>query len=196
MAAEILAKFADWDKFGAKVKELINDGIRFLSDKSPDEFLYEMLLQLASTLVIFLIVRFLIWNKITAILDERKKAAMSAIKERDAAIGEAKKIREDADNTLQSAVNKSRQIIERAKAKGREENAKIIKNAESAAALKLANAQDDIAKMRRESEEQIKNEIVDVAYLMAEKIIAKEIKRDAIDVDKYLAKEEKDAGKN
>ena len=79
-----------WDEFAVKVEQLVFDGLRFIED-GLGVTIQEMLIQLAATLVLFLAVRFLVWNKVTAILDERKKVVTEALKTRDDALEESKK---------------------------------------------------------------------------------------------------------
>ena len=71
-----------WDEFAAKVEQLVFDGLRFIED-GLGVTIQEMLIQLAATLVLFLAVRFLVWNKVTAILDQRKKMVTDALKEKE-----------------------------------------------------------------------------------------------------------------
>ena len=104
-----------WDEFAVKVENLVFDGLRFIED-GLGVTIQEMLIQLAATLVLFLAVRFLVWNKVTAILDERKKVVTEALKTRDDALEESKKLQEEGQAMLVEASAESKRIIEKAKA--------------------------------------------------------------------------------
>ena len=178
-----------WDEFAAKVEDLVFQGLRFIED-GLGVTLEEMAIQLLATLILFLAVRFLLWNKVTAILDERKKAVQDALKEKDDALAESKKLHEEGQAFILEANVESKKIIEKAKSKGYEQAEEIIKNAEETAKLKIQNAEAEIELKVAESQKQIKDEIVDVAYAMASSIVGKEIEKGTYDmnVEDYLKK--------
>ena len=178
-----------WDEFAEKVNGLVNQGLRFIED-GLGVTLEEMLIQLTATLILFLVVRFFVWNKVTAILDKRKQVVKDALKEKDDALAESKKVREESNAELANAVSESKRIVEKAKTKGYEQAEQIVKQAEETAKLKIQNAETEIDMKVRESQKEIKNEIVDVAYEMASNIVGKEVKKGSYDlnVDDYLNK--------
>ena len=202
------------DSFGDKASNFVKDGITLIndnissetdntdtSDLSPvDQFLtstigttlIEMAIQLCATLIIFLIVRFLIWNKVTEILEARKKMVRDAVKERDDALGEAKLALADANKTKDEAVKEANRIIESAKKRGYNEAEDIKNRANADAKLRIENASEEIERMKNENIADIKKQIVEVAYAMASKIVEKEIEEDKYDiqVDKFM-KEDK-----
>lgn len=178
-----------WDEFAEKVENLVFQGLRFIED-GLGVTIQEMLIQLAATLILFLAVRFLVWNKVTAILDQRKKAVADALKVKDDALEESKKLQEKSEAMLANAAVESKKIIEKAKAKGYEQAEEIVKTAEETARLKIQNAEVEIEMKVAESQKEIKNEIVDVAYAMASNIVGKEIEKGTYDlnVEDYLNK--------
>ena len=178
-----------WDEFSEKVSDLVFQGLRFIED-GLGVTLEEMGVQLLATLILFVVVRLFLWNKVTAILDQRKKAVEDALKGKDDAILESKKLHEEGQAYIAEANLESKKIIEKAKAKGYEQAEEIVKNAEETARLKIQNAEAEIELKVAESQNQIKEEIVDVAYAMASNIIGKEIEKGTYDmnVDDYLKK--------
>lgn len=177
--------FLGIQEFAEKAKQLIYDGLALVNDALENSIgttLVEMVIQLCCTLVIFLIVRFLIWNKVTAILEARKQVVRDALKERDDALEEAKIIKEEATKTKEESKREAERIIESAKKRGYNEAEEIISNANEAAKLKINNANEEIERMKSDAQEQIKTEIVDVAYLIASKIVEKEIEKDKYDL--------------
>ena len=177
--------FLGIQEFAEKAKQLIYDGLALVNDALENSIgttLVEMVIQLCCTFVIFLIVRFLIWNKVTAILEARKQVVRDALKERDDALEEAKIIKEEATKTKEESKREAERIIESAKKRGYNEAEEIISNANEAAKLKINNANEEIERMKSDAQEQIKTEIVDVAYLIASKIVEKEIEKDKYDL--------------
>lgn len=174
------------DTFGEKVSQLINDGIALINsglENSIGTTLIEMCIQLCATLIIFLIARFFVWNKITAILDERKKVVKDALKERDEALKQRDEALKEIEEEKKKLQLEAVKIIENAKRRGYNEEQLIIENANAEAKLKISNAKEEIERMRIDNENEIKKEIVDIAYLMASKIVSKEILKDNQDVN-------------
>ena len=106
-----------WDEFADKVNGLVNQGLRFIED-GLGVTLEEMLIQLTATLILFLVVRFCVWNKVTAILDKRKQVVRDALKEKDDALAESKRVKEESEANLQTASLEAKRIVEKDKTKG------------------------------------------------------------------------------
>lgn len=212
----LLSGCGNIDTFGDKASNFVKDGITLINDsissneqEVPDDTLspvdaflsstlgvtlVEMAIQLVATLIIFLIVRFLIWNKVTEILEARKKMVRDAIDKRDEALNEAKLALEDAKITKKNAEAEASRIVENAKKRGYNEAEQIISNASEKAKLNLSNANEEIERMNNENIASVKKQIVEVAYAMASKIVEKEIKEDKYDLkveDFYKDKEVK-----
>lgn len=173
--------FLSIEDFANKVGSMITDGIALINDALENSIgttLVEMLIQLCATLVIFLIVRFMIWNKITSIIEERRKVVRDALNERDEALKEAKKIREEAALIKEESLREKDRIIASARRKADSEATDIIGKAKEEAKLKIDNANEEIDKMKNEANKDIQNEIIDLAYLMASKIVNDEIEKD------------------
>ena len=212
----LLSGCGNIDTFGDKASNFVKDGITLINDNissneqvEPDDnsspvdaflsstlgvTLVEMAIQLVATLIIFLIVRFLIWNKVTEILEARKKMVRDAIDKRDEALNEAKLALEDAKITKKNAEAEASRIVENAKKRGYNEAEQIISNASEKAKLSLSNANEEIERMNNENIASVKKQIVEVAYAMASKIVEKEIKEDKYDLkveDFYKDKEVK-----
>ena len=202
------------DSFGDKASGFVKEGITLINDNisntetnpdtsdmsKVDQFLtstigttlIEMAIQLCATLIIFLIVRFLIWNKITEILEARKKMVRDAVMEKDKALEEAKLALEDAALTKENAIKEANRIIESAKKKGYNEAEGIVQRANDDAKLRIDNAFEEIERMKNENINDVKKQIIEVAYAMASKIVEKEIEENKydFDVDEFM-KEDK-----
>ncbi len=178
-----------WDEFASKVEGLINQGLRFLEDGLGVTAI-EMLVQLCATLVLFIAVRFLLWNKVTAVLDARKKIVRDALNEKDDAIKEAKSLHESSEKELSEARIEAKNIISKAKSKGSVEAQIIVDDALEKAKLKIQNAEAEIEMKKADAEKEIKQQIIDVAYEMAGAIVEKEVAKGsyAMNVDDFIAK--------
>jgi F-type H+-transporting ATPase subunit b len=135
----------------------------------------EMLIQISSTIILFLVVRFFFWNKVTAYLEERKQAMITEYNDAKSANDEAKSMRDEAQGELELLKTRSKSLIDDAKVRGEDERKAILEKAKSEADNLVVEAQKEIESNIEKARSSINKEIVSVATLMAEKIIKKEI---------------------
>jgi F-type H+-transporting ATPase subunit b len=135
----------------------------------------EMGIQIAATLLLFLVVRFFFWNHVTDFIEGRKKLISSEIKEAQHLKEEASEMKSNAQDELVKVRNNARDIIENAKQKGQQERTEIIAKAKEEASKMIDNAEKEIDGEVRKARKQMNDEIVSVAVLMAEKIVKKEL---------------------
>ena len=156
------------------INDLVQNGLEFL-EKGFGVTAQSMLVQLLATLVLFLAVKYLLWDKITDILEKRKSAIEESFKAKDEALLESVKASEEAQKMRQDAKAEASTIIENAKKRSYVEADKIINDANIEAKSRIENAEEEINSMKNKAQDDIKNEIVDIACLMAEKIVEKEV---------------------
>jgi len=135
----------------------------------------EMLIQISATLILFLVVRFFFWNKVTDYLEGRKEAISQEYNDAKNANDEAIGMREEATAELNLIKSKSKSMIDDAKVRGEDERKAILTKAKSEADKMVVDAQKEIESNIDKARNSINEEIVSVATLMAEKIIGKEI---------------------
>lgn len=135
----------------------------------------EMAIQIASTLLLFLVVRFFFWNNVTNYLDERKSNMAKEYDEAEETNLNAQLIKEKADEELTEIRVSAKGVIDDAKERGEKEREKIVSTAKSEAVTVLENARKEIDSEIEKARASINDEIVSVAILMAEKVIKKEI---------------------
>ena len=156
-----------------EIENLLNQAIEFLNkDLETSQALSNMLvtfiLQLLATLVLFLVIRFKFWNVITAMIEKRETKIADSLKEKD----EAEFVKVESKKTANL-------IIEDAKKVSQIEADEILNEARYQIQREKENARDLIDKERKSMQENIKNEVVDIAFLMAEKIVEHEIDKKA-----------------
>ncbi len=135
----------------------------------------EMIIQIASTLLLFLVVRYFFWNNITAYLEERKNHMAQEYDEANEANLQAQSFKEKAVGELTEIRLSAKGIIDEAKERGENERSEIVGNAKKEATVVIENAQKEIESEIEKARTSINDEIVSVAVLMAEKVIKKEI---------------------
>ncbi len=135
----------------------------------------EMLIQIISTLLLFLVIRFFFWNKVTDYLQARQEEMANEYEEAKKASEDAKSIRFDAEKELQDVRLNAKSILDDAKDRAEGERKVIVSKAKTEATKLVDDAQKEIDNNIQKARNSINEEIVSVATVMAEKIIKKEI---------------------
>lgn len=155
------------DFVGEIIKEFIEGALKVS--------LREMAIQIASTLLLFLVVKFFFWNNITSYLEGRKELMAKELDEANEANELAQTIKADAENELKEIRLNAKGVIEDARERGEVERVGIVNNAKSEAVIVMENTKKEINSEIEKARTKINDEIVSVAVLMAEKVIKKEI---------------------
>ena len=144
-------------------------------------YLADIGIQLASTIILFIIIRFLLWKPITRILEARRDAIDKELNEAKEAKEQAVKLEEELIVEKKKARAEIRDLISNAEKEANLRRDEIINQAKEEAKKRLANLQDELAIEKANMQNDIKKEIIDIAFAAAEKIVSKEV-----DKDKYL----------
>ena len=148
----------------------------------PD-WIRDFFIQILATLILFLIVRHFLWKPVTALLEARKNVI-------DKELIDAKEHRENAvklEAELQIKYDECKAEIQRllkqAEAQGNQRREEIIAAAKDEANRRIKRADEEIAFDISQQKNDIKNQIVEIAFLAAETIVGHEV-----DKTKYLSK--------
>jgi len=157
-----------------QIKDIVNNGIEIL-EKGFGTTLESMLIQLTATIILILAVRYLLWNKVTAILEERKRLIEAGLVAKDEAQAEAVRIQEENKRLLEEAKKEAQEIIESAKKRGYSEAEQIISEAKQQAENELKRAKEAIEAEKIKAEDYISEQIIDTAFLLSQKILQEEL---------------------
>ncbi len=144
-------------------------------------YLAEVGIQLASTIILFLAVRFFLWKPITKILEDRRDAIDKELKEAQEAKENSIQIEQELLVEREKAKAEIKALISKAEHDANVQREAIINDAKAEAKRRLDNLENELIQEKANMEADIKKEIVDIAFEAAEKIVAKEIDR-----EKYL----------
>lgn len=154
----------------------IANGFKFTLTDAVD-----MGIQLAATILLFVVIRIFFWKPITKILEDRRAAIDKKLEEADEAKKSATEIEAQLKKEQEAAQEKIKEMLTKAEADANVKREEIINSAKDEARRRLDNLAVELEQERKGMEDQIRKEIVDIAFAAAEKIVAKEI-----DQDKYL----------
>lgn len=130
---------------------------------------------LANTLILFLVVRHFLFDKVNKILDQRKQTVADTYAKVDEALESAKSAEQEYALKLAAAKEESAEILKSAAKKAEQRSDEIIFNAKTEASSLLDRANDDIEKEKKRAVNRIKDEISDIAMMIASKVVEKEI---------------------
>ena len=144
-------------------------------------YLADIGIQLASTIILFIVIRFLLWKPITKILEARRDAIDKELNDAKEAKEQAVKLEEELMLEKKKAQAEIRDLISNAEKEANLRREEIINQAKEEDKKRLANLEDELAIEKANMQQDIKKEIIDIAFAAAEKIVSKEV-----DKDKYL----------
>lgn len=141
----------------------------------------DLLIQLFATIILFFVIRCFLWKPITNILETRREAIDKALEEAKVAKANSESLEEELTHTLADAKLKVKELLDKAEKDGNVRREAIINEAKAEAKMRLDNLQIELEQEKDKMQREIRKEIVDIAFMAAEKIVAKEI-----DQDKYI----------
>lgn len=167
-----------------EIRNLLNQAIEFLNEdlgtsQAISHMAVTFVLQLLATLVLFLVIRFKFWNVITSMIEKRENQIASSLKAKEDALNELAEVKKEIEQVKIDSKKTANLIIEEAKKTSQIEVDEMIQSAKNQIQKEKDSAQDLIEKERRLMQEGIKDEVVDIAFLMAEKIVNHEIDKEA-----------------
>ena len=151
------------------------EAIQRLVDTALGIDAYELMIQLAATVVLVVVVKVFFWNKVTAFIDARRELMDQELTEATEQNQEAKTLKEEAEANFERTKKEARRLLEEAKSRGEDTRREIVSEAKKEADMIKKNAQKDLAQDIELARRNMRNEIVEIAALLAEKVIAQDI---------------------
>lgn len=170
------------DEILNKIAEAVNSCLGPLTNMQiTGSDVRDLLIQLFATIILFIVIRFFLWKPITNILEKRREAMDSALEQAKNSKESAKLLEEELATELANVKASVRDILAKAEKDGNMRRELIISEAKQEAKNRLENLELELEQEKNSMQKQIRQEIVDIAFTAAEKIVAKEI-----DQDKYM----------
>lgn len=175
--AEILEEIAEF--VNECLGPLGQDG---LSGDKMVGYARDIIVQLIATLIIFLLVRFKFWKPITNILEKRRQSIDDEIAKAEESSLKAQAYELELREKLDKASNDIKIMLDNAEAQAYQRREEIIQAAKDEAQSRLDRVSFEIEQEIKNKNTEIKELIVDVAFLAASKIVEQDV-----DKEKYLA---------
>lgn len=132
-------------------------------------------LQIAATIVLFLVIRHFLFKSVSEFLAARKERIAKDLEEAKLQREEADNLRKEYETRIDEAKNEARGIVESAKKRGEELKDQILVEAKTEAGNVLAKARNDIERERERTMAELKSEVVEIAMMAAEKVVEKSL---------------------
>lgn len=145
-----------------------------------------MLVQLCSTLVLFLLMKKFLWKSVKNFLDVRADKMQSDLAESEQAKQEALTDRQKALEELQGASARGEKIVEAAVKQAKDEKESILLEAGKQADALRKKAQEQIESDRQQMYDGMSKEMVEVAMSAVEKLVGS---KDTSDMDRKAIEE-------
>ncbi len=161
------------DLLAAAAKIAAEQEDKYLSfvDINPATIIFTLI----NTLVIFLLYRIFLHNKVMAVMDKRREAINAEIDAAETAHKEADEAKAEYDQRLRESKDEADKIVAAAVKKASDREAEIIAEANANAARMKQQAQESIEQEKRRALNEVKDQISEVVVLAASKVCEKEI---------------------
>ena len=135
----------------------------------------QVLTQILGFLLMVWILRRYAWGPVMGMLEARREKIAGEFKEADRLKAEALGLKTRYEADLKGIEAQARQRLQEAVAEGQKVGAEIRQQAQAEAVRRLERAQDDIARESEKAKERIKQQVIDLALLSAEKILRQKL---------------------
>ena len=139
---------------------------------------FTMIFAWANLLIIYLVLRKILFNPIKSMIDSRQKEIDDMYENAEKNRGEAEAMRQDYEQRLKSATEESEEILRSAQRRALLKEEEILKEAEDEARRTKERAEEQIALEKRQAMNDIKDEVSAIAIQIAEAVVARDVKAD------------------
>ena len=136
---------------------------------------WTIIAQLLNTLILFLVLKKLLFGRVKQIIDARQAEVDKMYSDADAAMTEADRLKNLYADSVAGARDEAQRIVADARNTAEDQSEAILDEARTAASNMLAKAESEIASEKKKAVKEIKDEISDIAIMIAEKVVEKEI---------------------
>jgi F-type H+-transporting ATPase subunit b len=136
---------------------------------------WTVIISLCNLLIIFLIVKKLLFKPIKNVLEQRNAEIEKSYNNASEAMRKASDYKDEYEERLNNADDEADKIIKAANEKAGRLHRELISEAERKAEATMRRADEQIALEKKKAENDIKTQIAEVSVLLAEKLVDREI---------------------
>lgn len=136
---------------------------------------WELLFQIVNTIILFVVLKKILFKPVLNIIDARENGIKEAIATGEQAKNEGLALKAEYEQKLSLAKNEGQEIIKQATLRAEQKSDEIISIAKEEANSLKERANKDIAQERQKVMNELKNDISSIAILAASKVIEEDI---------------------
>lgn len=131
--------------------------------------------QILATLILFIVLKKKLFGPITKFLKDRQDKIEANINEAKETRNEAINLKRDYEIKISEAKDAAKEIVEAARKRGEEVREEIVKEAKKEANSIVDKANKEIEREKAKAKDDLKKDVVNIAMMVASKVISKEI---------------------
>ena len=139
------------------------------------QLMADAVLMLIAVFVLFLFASYLLFNPVRKMLENRREKIRGELESAAADMADAQALKKEYDAKLSKVATEVEEILADARKRGLAGENRIIAEAKEEAGRIIARAQVEAELEKEKAADQIKTEIIDIAALMAAKVVAEQI---------------------
>ena len=136
------------------------------------QLLQDVLLTAVAIFILFFVLSYLLFNPVREMLEKRKKKISDELQEAEKSLHEAEAMRVEYDAKMASAKEEANEILDDARKKAIKNRNEILQEARTDANRLKERAKAEIEQEKVHARDDLKNEMVDIAALLAEKAVS------------------------
>lgn len=134
-----------------------------------------LVIQLANTFILFLLLKHFLFQPVKSMIDKREKEIKDAFEQADAAKTNAFALEQEYAQKIATAKSEAADIMREASKKAELQSDEIIARAKSEAVEVMEKAHTEIEWEKKKAMNDIKDDIADIASMIASKVIEKDV---------------------
>ena len=139
------------------------------------QFLFDAVVLALSMLVLFTLLSYLLFNPVRDMLEKRKQRVADDVESARREKEEANSYKEEYEKRLREVDKEAESILAEARKKAMKSEAKIVAEAKEEAARIIERANAEIALERTRALDDMKQEMITIASMMAQKVVSSSI---------------------
>lgn len=138
-------------------------------------FNWTFVFQIVNTIILFIILRKLLFKPVRNMMLARQQSIEDTIKEADEINKQAETLKAEYETKLEIIKEEGREIIKAARLKADEQSKEIINEAHDKASKMIKHAESEIERENVKAMNQLKDEITSLAFITVEKVLKKKL---------------------
>lgn len=150
----------------------------------------QMIVTLVNLLILFWIVKHFAFDRVNKILKDRKNLIEDTINKADEDLEKARVLKLQNQREIKSAREEGKTIVSQYKSKADSIYKEIVEDARKEASIIIEKSKVEIDRKRNKAEDDIKNQVVDLAMTISEKVLGESIDMNKHKelIDEYISK--------